>query len=375
MILSMRDLKFFLVFFLLLMLVDCSFGAMIPKNFEGEFTQITQASKKTKSNALKLRYESSKKLLVTYKKKDKSLSYSCDGSKSAWIRSKTELNYCYSNLFDILKNGLKTNKFYKVSSDKPNTYLLTFTKLAQKKVDFQLARIKFSKKPFTLDNIVSIQLKNTSKKRYLTLKRSRKLPVSKTFRKISSEAKMFKLPRAFEGEFIQIKKSLRGEKKSPVSIQYQNPKNIRMKVAGADQTVIYVCNKKKTWIYNPPFVEGEKGNVREGSSAKYCYSSLFDVLKFGLKSNKYYEVKQTKNTSFLLSFNDSTASKIGFQKVTVNFSKKPFTFSNVGSFLLWEKSGKKPLTLQTKKIKIVKNINENTFRFKIPPNTEIQQMN
>lgn len=246
------------------------------------------------------------------------------------------------------------------------------------------------------------------------------------------------LPKAFEGDFIQIKKTRRSTKETPVKIKYLYPKNIRMSVLDKDNAVTYVCNAKKTWIYSPPFMEGEKGSVREGASSKYCYSKIFDALSRGLKTNKIYTVKKLKGNEFKLSFTKSAAEEIGFGEIEINFLNPPYVFKNIASMVMYDfssleltqiklklvksklklsklnekikkkgkdqgklrksivglkkintklqnniadleakykKSKKKPVILKTTKLKLYKSLSKDTFIFKIPKNTEVEIMN
>lgn len=182
------------------------------------------------------------------------------------------------------------------------------------------------------------------------------------------------LPKAFEGDFVQTKKNLRSTRKAPVSIKYMYPKNIRMQVQEADSSITYVCNPDKTWIYTPPFMEGEKGHLREGASSKYCYSKIFDALKYGLTSNKHYEVKKLSQKKYQLNFVKTTANEVGFDVITINFSAEPLNFQNIVSLEMLDKSKKHPVILEKKKLKLVKSIDRKHFIFKIPPNTEIEKM-
>ena len=183
------------------------------------------------------------------------------------------------------------------------------------------------------------------------------------------------IPKAFKGDFIQIKQTRRSTKKTPVKIQYQFPKNIRMDVQDADNAVVYVCNAKKTWIYSPPFMKGEKGHVREGASSKYCYSKIFDALSSGLTSNKHYQVKKITETQYQLNFTSTAAEEIGFDEIKINFFKAPLTFENIDSLVMQNKDNKSPVTLKKQKLKLFKNLSSKTFIFEIPKNTEIEQMN
>ena len=76
------------------------------------------------------------------------------------------------------------------------------------------------------------------------------------------------LPKAFEANFLQEKKSVISGRvsKNFLSIKYTFPSNVFL--TEQNQNTRYICNESKVWIYNPPFKKGEPGQLRKGSSSK-----------------------------------------------------------------------------------------------------------
>lgn len=193
---------------------------------------------------------------------------------------------------------------------------------------------------------------------------------------ISSKSWSVFLPKTFEARFDQVTKSLRREKTSPVKVVYKFKSNIIFEVSG-DTPVTYVCNKDKVWIYNPPFIEGEAGELKVGDSSKYCYSKLFDTLSKGLESNKLYKVKKTDKYATII-FSEDVASQLSIEKITMSLKQdisKTTSFKDVLSMQIYKLNEKNPVTLNLKSIKSNISIDDSKFIFNIPKNTNIKKIN
>ncbi len=182
------------------------------------------------------------------------------------------------------------------------------------------------------------------------------------------------LPRAFEAEFVEEKKSLLPGKviSKPVVFKYEYPSNIHMNFDSND--TIYICNSKKVWIYQPPIIEGEKGTLKIGTTNKHCYSKLFDSLKRGLKSNKLYSVKKSQGNNYLLSFKKSAREQLSIEKLEIEFEGKKTAFTSIKQFKIFFIEDENPLRLVKKSIKLVKGFSDKIFSFDPPDNTDIQEM-
>ncbi len=182
------------------------------------------------------------------------------------------------------------------------------------------------------------------------------------------------LPKAFEATFIEEKVSVIGSKKTikHIDVKYQFPSHIYLKVVEED--ALYICNSTKVWFYTPPFIEGEPGLVKVGSSSKYCYSKVFDSLKKGLKDNKLYSVKKLKNNTFELTFMDNAKKQLGLDKLKLFFKDNKTEFQNVRSIELYYTGEAHPVALKRKKIEVSKGFKKSLFEFNPPQNTETQLM-
>lgn len=178
------------------------------------------------------------------------------------------------------------------------------------------------------------------------------------------------VPRAFEGEFVQTKKSIiSGSLVSNITLKYQFRGNVYMKAAGDNDETIYVCNPKKVWIYVPPLFEGEKGEVKIGNSSQYCLSKIFDKLNQGLKSNNDYSVKKLKGNIYLLEFSKVNEKKLGYQKFELVFKDSSAKFSDLKLMRMYSRNDKNPTVLTKKLLKVSKGFPRGTFHFNPPKNT------
>jgi outer membrane lipoprotein-sorting protein len=180
------------------------------------------------------------------------------------------------------------------------------------------------------------------------------------------------LPKAFEAQLEQIVFSSvkNKEVKTNVSMKYMFPSNIVFNVEG-QAPVTYVCNSETTWMYNPPFMEGEKGTVKVGSSSKYCYVKLFDALSNGLKNNKLYKVKTNKQVAHLTFFEKAKA-QLNITKVDINFKKlinKMTKVSDINFMTVYYVGKNKPIKFGFKNVNTKSKLKKSDFVFTIPVNT------
>jgi outer membrane lipoprotein carrier protein len=180
------------------------------------------------------------------------------------------------------------------------------------------------------------------------------------------------IPKAFSAKFEQVYKSaLTGkEKKSKGSIDYSYPGSIKLETQ-TPESLIYVSNNKSTWYYTPPFIPGESGQVSIQQSSKDSLTKFLDLLRKGLKSNKYYSVKKSKGSA-KVSFKKSAQKDLGVKEATLFFSKKGESFSNIKKITMIQVD-KKVKTLLLSKINTSPKFKKGYFDFKIPKNTKINR--
>lgn len=183
------------------------------------------------------------------------------------------------------------------------------------------------------------------------------------------------LPNAFEGKFKQEKIDLASKRKisSYIEIKYSFPNNINFKTLDETETQ-YICNSSKVWVYNPPFIPGEKGTVKVGNSSKFCFSKIFDILKNGLKDNSLYTVKSLKKNIVQISFEAKAKKQLDLSRLKLEFSNEQKKFSQLVKITLFKDEKSSPVSMTTQSLKVKKSLPDSNFIFEIPKNTNIQEM-
>ena len=126
-------------------------------------------------------------------------------------------------------------------------------------------------------------------------------------------------------------------------------------------------------MYQPPFMEGEKGTVSISNSSASCYSKLFDAFNQGLRDNELYKVKKLADNSYDLIFSKGMAEQLKYIKANLSFKSKKTQFENIKAIKLFTEDQKKPDLLNVDNFEVVKGFKKTTFEFVIPPNTNIQK--
>lgn len=187
-------------------------------------------------------------------------------------------------------------------------------------------------------------------------------------------AKSF-VPNHFNASYIQKEKSTLSGKmiESRGSINYLYPGHIKFEVSG-ENPEIFLSNPEKTVIYRPPFIPGEKGNARVFKTKNFATAKFFDVLRLGLKNNKYYTVKITKKDC-VLNFEKDFVSKVKIVKADLTF--KPNVTISTSSFsdiqdVTLTYDNKKEITYSFESIQENQKLTAKDFEFQIPEGTEIQ---
>lgn len=188
---------------------------------------------------------------------------------------------------------------------------------------------------------------------------------------INIHAKSF-IPNKFSATFQQVYKSaLTGkEKRSQGSIDYSYPGSIKLETEKPEK-LIYVSNNESTWYYTPPFIPGESGQVSIQQSSRDVLTKFLDLLRKGLKSNKYYSVKKNK-TEYVISFKKNAQKDLGIKSATLIFSQKSSTFVNLKKIKMIQVD-KKVKTLELSKIDRSPKFSKDYFDFKIPKNTKVNR--
>ena len=178
------------------------------------------------------------------------------------------------------------------------------------------------------------------------------------------------LPKSFTASFEQVYLSTltKKEKRSWGELSYKYPSNIRFEVE-RPKKVLFISNKKKSWVYRPPFIEGEKGEATEKDTNNTGLSGLLDSLQMGLADNHLYKVKKDKLKA-LLTFNTKSEKRFGVKESELIFKSKKHIFLNLSQLKVTYPNGKK-VTFKLSKISEGKRFNTDYFNFIPPKNTNI----
>lgn len=110
-------------------------------------------------------------------------------------------------------------------------------------------------------------------------------------------------------------------------------------------------------------------NIRK--TGKIGLSRFFDILKKGLKTNQYYEVKN-KSVSSELKFSEKVSKELDIKSAVLIFKNKKHDFDNVEEVQLTYLDDHK-IKLKFTKIVTKVPLKKDHFIFKVPKNTRINQ--
>lgn len=175
------------------------------------------------------------------------------------------------------------------------------------------------------------------------------------------------VPKSFKAKFDYLVPSLRGDpNKISVDIDFNKPTDLRYEIKDPNHAVTFVCNRQKTWVYTPSFIEGGKGELKVGDSSKYCFSKIFQALNNGLTDNKVYTVKKVKK-EYVLTFTKQAKVALGIDKIGLVFKDKN-EFENL-SLLKIYKAQNQAQIYEMKKIDKKVDFQKGHFEFTPPKNT------
>lgn len=131
-----------------------------------------------------------------------------------------------------------------------------------------------------------------------------------------SVAKSF-VPTSFSANYEESIISLVSgkEKKSFGKIDYKFPGNLRFEVTSPVPS-LFVVNPKKSWLYQPSSVKGEKDQVTIQKSSNLPIIKFLDSVKDGVDNSKIFNTKYNKN-ELILTFVPTIQKEMGFKEVTL----------------------------------------------------------
>lgn len=180
------------------------------------------------------------------------------------------------------------------------------------------------------------------------------------------------IPNEFSAKFEEtLISAVSGKEiKSNGTITYKYPSHLRLEVLEPEPSTV-VVSPKKTWIYQPPFIEGEKGQVTVEKKSSWPLLQTFDSLTKSLEGSKDFTHKFEGN-KLTISFSKDAVSKLGLKEVTFigqGPAKDVTSFTAFDSMTLVKADGKE----QRYKFSGIKvgAVGANQFTFDIPKNTKV----
>jgi outer membrane lipoprotein-sorting protein len=185
-------------------------------------------------------------------------------------------------------------------------------------------------------------------------------------------AKSF-VPNSFSANYEESITSLvtGKEKKSFGKIDYKFPGNLRFEVTSPVPT-LFVVNPKKSWLYQPSRVKGEKDQVTVQRSTNLPLIRFLDSVKNGIENSKLFTTKYNKN-DLTLTFVKTIQKEMGFIEVVLHADKEAKEIKELNGFqkiTLKQINGSK---INIKLIDMKENVNFSPGNFEFSPsaNTKI----
>src|SRR5690606_27983396 len=120
------------------------------------------------------------------------------------------------------------------------------------------------------------------------------------------------------------------EKKSYGKIDYKYPGSLRFEVTSPIPT-LFVVNPKKSWLYQPSHVKGEKDQVTVQKSTNLPLIKFLDSVKNGVEGSKLFTTKYSKN-DLVLTFVKTIQKEMGFIEVTLHSEKEAKSVKELKGF-------------------------------------------
>ena len=127
------------------------------------------------------------------------------------------------------------------------------------------------------------------------------------------------VPKKFSAKFTQEYKSqvTGGLKTGQGKLDYEFPAKLRFEMINPDP-IIFITNMTQNWYYRPPFIKGEKGELKKNVKGGNVFADFFDSLSEGLKDNNYYKVKISGDKAEII-FSEAHGAELGLKSAQLFF--------------------------------------------------------
>lgn len=186
-----------------------------------------------------------------------------------------------------------------------------------------------------------------------------------------SLAKNF-VPTSFSAQYEESLTSATGkQKKSFGKLDYKYPGHLRFEVTEPVPSLI-VVNPQRTWIYQPAFVKGEKGQVTIEKSANSPLVKFLDSIQNGVKNSKHFSAKYD-NKELILNFNKKAQKDLGIEQVVLRSGGEARKINELKSFeiITLKYTNKNKTNIKLLDLKENATFSSEHFSFTAPENTRI----
>jgi outer membrane lipoprotein-sorting protein len=180
------------------------------------------------------------------------------------------------------------------------------------------------------------------------------------------------VPTSFSANYEESLTSVTGKaKKSFGKVDYKFPGHLRFEVTSPVPS-LFVVNPKKTWFYQPAFVQGEKDQVTIQKTSSLPLIKFLDSVKDGIENSKLFTTKFEKN-DLILSFLPTAQKEMGFEEVILHAKVEAKEVKELKGFenITLKHTNKNKTSIKLLDLKENVSFPLDHFEFKPSPNTKI----
>jgi outer membrane lipoprotein-sorting protein len=180
------------------------------------------------------------------------------------------------------------------------------------------------------------------------------------------------VPSSFSANYEENLVSVTGKtKKSFGKIDYKFPGHLRFEVTSPVPS-LFVVNPKKTWFYQPAFVQGEQDQVTVQKSSNLPLIKFLDSVKDGIENSKLFKASYNQN-DLILTFEKSSQKEMGFEEVTLHADKPAKEVKELKGFknITLKHTNKNKTNIKLIDLKEDASFSDSHFEFTPSPKTKV----
>jgi outer membrane lipoprotein-sorting protein len=157
------------------------------------------------------------------------------------------------------------------------------------------------------------------------------------------------VPSSFTANYEENLLSATGKiKKSFGKVDYKYPGHLKFEVTSPVAS-LFIVNPKKTWFYQPAFVQGEKDQVTVQKSSNLPLIKFLDSVKNGPENSKLFKTNYNQH-DLILTFEKNVQKEMGFEEVILHATSEAKGVKELKGF---EKITLKHLNKNTTNIRLI----------------------